>query len=416
MTLVMPSIDRRAELTSPIRRLLLVRALRSVSQGALAVAFALYLLALGWSGTAIGLVLTGGGVATAALALGVGPLSDRIGRRRLLVFNQALAFVTAFGAFLTATPWILVPAAVLGGFGRGANGAAGAFAPAEQAWLAEMTTPASRAWIFALNSAIGFFGMALGALLAVMPAVLTGWLPGPLAYRPLFGLAALVAAIGGFVLARTEERFRQPGAPTGAAEIAAATEASRIENRLLIELIAVNALNGLAVGLTGPLISYWFAVRFGLGPEHIAPVLALTFFATGIAALAGGRLAERVGVVRAVVWSRVVGLVCLIAIPIAPTFLVAAAAYLGRSVFSRATVGLRQALVVGLVRDERQGAAASINTASMQVPQAFGPTIAGSLIEAGRLALPFYLAAGLQGLYLVVFDRVFRSHEPPTRQ
>lgn len=50
-----------AELQPTTRRLLLMRALRSIGQGALVVDFALYLHALGWSGTAIGLVLTAGG-------------------------------------------------------------------------------------------------------------------------------------------------------------------------------------------------------------------------------------------------------------------------------------------------------------------------------------------------------------------
>lgn len=408
-----PPVDRRAELTPPIRRLLLVRLLRSIAQGALTVDFALYLLALGWSGTAIGLVLTGSGLASTAFALAVGPLSDRIGRRRLLIVYQGLSFATAVGAVLTASPWVLVPAAVLGGFGRGANGTAGAFAPAEQAWLAEMTTPVSRAWIYGLNSALGFFGMAVGALLAVAPTLLGAWLPGPLAYRPLFGLAALVALLGGLVLARTEERFHRPGRLEDGVETAGVR---RAENRVLVKLVAVNALNGLAVGLTGPLISYWFAVRFGLGPDRIAPVIAAAFFVTGLAAVAGGRLAEGVGVVSAVVWSRVAGIICLLAIPLAPSYPIAAAAYVGRSVFSRGTVGLRQALVVGLVRDERRGMAVGVNNASMQLPQSVGPTVAGSLFEAGQLGLPFYLAAALQGVYLVLYARVFRPYEPPTRR
>lgn len=59
--------------------------------------------------------------------------------------------------------------------------------------------------------------------------------------------------------------------------------------------------------------------------------------------------------------------------------------------------------------------ALSVNSTSMQLPQAVGPTLAGSLFEAGRLGLPFYLAA-LQGLYLVLFARIFRTYEPPGRQ
>ncbi|TAM73676.1 MAG: MFS transporter, partial [Chloroflexota bacterium] len=244
------SADRRAELTPVIRRLLAVRLLRSLAQGTLVVDFALYLQALGWSGTQIGLVLAGAGLSNTAFALIVGPLSDRIGRRRLLVAYQGIALVTAVVAFATAAPLLLVPAAILGGFGRGANGTAGGFSPAEQAWLAEAAPAVARPWIFGLNSALGFFGMGVGAALGATPALFAAWLPGPLAYRPLFVFAALIALTGAVILARTEERYQR--LLTSPEERAAAQPIRRRENRLLLALSGINALGGASIGLTGP--------------------------------------------------------------------------------------------------------------------------------------------------------------------
>jgi MFS family permease len=406
------SVDRRAELTPTIRRLLAVRLLRSIAQGALAVDFALYLDALGWSATEIGLVLTGGGVALTAFGLGVGPLSDRLGRRRLLVGYQALTVVTALVGLLTAAPLLLVPAAILGGFGRGSNGTAGAFAPAEQAWLAETAPPVARTWIYGLNSGLGFFGMGVGAFIGILPPFLEPWLPGPLAYRPLFAVAVVIAIAGGLILAGTKEQYRpsvqrrevDPGQPIRTAE-----------NHVLRRLIAINAFQGVSIGLTGPLISYWFAVRFGLGPESIAPVFGATFLLTGVAALIGGRLAEASGAIRAVVVGRLAGTACLVGIALAPTFPLAALAFLGRSCFSRGTAGPRQAMVVGLVREERRGMAISLNNGSIQLPQSLGPSVAGALIEGGLLDLPFYLGGALQFIYLVLYARLLRPFEPPRR-
>lgn len=407
------SADRRAELTPVIRRLLAVRLLRSLAQGTLVVDFALYLQALGWSGTQIGLVLAGAGLSNTAFALIVGPLSDRIGRRRLLVAYQGIALVTAVVAFATAAPLLLVPAAILGGFGRGANGTAGGFSPAEQAWLAEAAPAVARPWIFGLNSALGFFGMGVGAALGATPALFAAWLPGPLAYRPLFVFAALIALTGAVILARTEERYQR--LLTSPEERAAAQPIRRRENRLLLALSGINALGGASIGLTGPLISYWFAVRFGLGPEDIAPVLAASFLLTAIASIAAGRIAESAGVIRSVVVGRVFGLLCLLAIPFAPTYPLAAAAYAGRSIFSRGTAGPRQALVVGLVREQRRGLAVSVSNASLQLPASIGPAVAGPLIEAGLLDLPFYLASVLQGIFLVAYARLLLPYEPPRR-
>lgn len=70
-------------------------------------------------------------------------------------------------------------------------------------------------------------------------------------------------------------------------------------------------------------------------------------------------------------------------------------------------------LVVGAVGDECRSFAVSLNALSMQLPQSFGPAVAGALIGAGWLATPFYLAAALQGGYGWLYGRVFTPFERP---
>jgi len=166
------------------RRLLLMRTLRSIGQGALVVDFALYLHALHWSGFAIGLVLSSSGLFGAGLSLLVGLSSDWLRRRPFLLFYEVISLLSGIGALLSEQPLIITIAAIAGGFGRGAMGAAGPFSPAEQAWLAEEVPPDRRGWVYSLNTGMGFFGMGLGALIAVLPDLWNRWLPGAQAYRP----------------------------------------------------------------------------------------------------------------------------------------------------------------------------------------------------------------------------------------
>ncbi|HVB84447.1 MAG TPA: MFS transporter, partial [Rhodanobacteraceae bacterium] len=119
-----------------VRLLLAARGARSVGQGATVASFSLYLHALGYSGAAIGTVLMAGLLFGALMTLIVGPLSDRRGRRGLLLGYEVAAAIAALAAMLSRTEWVLIAAATIAGFGRGANGAAGPFAPVEQAWLA----------------------------------------------------------------------------------------------------------------------------------------------------------------------------------------------------------------------------------------------------------------------------------------
>jgi MFS family permease len=394
------------------RRLLAARFWRSLAQGALVVDLALYLHELHWSGLAIGAVLSGGGLTGAVLSLGVGVASDRMRRKPYLLAYEVLTCACALVALESTRVWLLAPAIVLAGFGRGANGAAGPFSPAEQAWLAESVEPANRGFVYSLNGALGFLGMALGALAAILPGVWRSWLGPAGAYRPLFYLVLLGNVMNLVLLVRTPEQRGAASHPRARAE---STPAGRVErrreNRFLRDLMTMNALNGLAVGLTGPLIAYWFHQRFGVGPEFIAPVMALTFVITAGASVLSGRLTRRAGLVRVVVWGRGGGLALLVLLPLMPLYSLAALLYLLRSALNRGTIGARQALVVSAVSDDRRGLAASLNAFSMQVPQAVGPTLAGALIDAGWLVTPFLLAAALQGFYVILYGRLFGPRE-----
>ncbi len=403
----------RDELHPTTRRLLLARALRSVGQGMLAVDFALYLHALGWRGSTIGLVLTGAGLFGAGLSTVIGFASDRLRRKPFLLIYESLALLCSVAVLLSVRSWVIVAAAVAGGFGRGANGAAGPFSPAEQAWLAQNVAPPRRARIYSLNSGLGFFGMAAGALVAALPAIWQRWMEGAASFRPLFLLVAIGSTANLYLLSRAQEELRRSEHDRDPGARQQDTTVRRAENRLLGQLVLINAFNGLAIGLIGPLISYWFALRFHVGPKEIGPVLALTFALTGVASLATGRLSEQIGIVQSVVWGRLIGLVFLGLMPAMPTYWLASLLYVLRSVFSRGSAGARQALAVSLVRDERRGLAASLNSVSFQLPQSAGPSIAGHLLEAGRFALPLYISTLFQGIYLVAYRRAFRAHEPP---
>ena len=419
----MPSvIEQFRAVTSALapagRRLLAARFWRSIAQGALVVDLALYLHALRWSGPAIGGVLTGAGIVGAACGLAVGLTSDRLGRKPFLLAYEALCTACGLVALSTTRTIPLAAAIVLAGFGRGANGSAGPFAPAEQAWLAEATEPGTRGLVFSLNSALGFTGMAIGAMVGILPSFLEHSLGAAGSYRPLFLVVILGNAVNLLLLWHAQEGAKSSTRAAAAAGPVPRDPPERTpqqENRFLRRLAALNGLNGLAAGLTGPLMAYWFALRFHAGPASIAPVMAAAFLTTAAAALLSGNLTRRSGLVNVVVWGRSGGLVLLLIMPLMPVYALAALLHVLRSALNRGTVGARQALVVSAVRNERRGLASSINALSGQIPQSIGPTLAGSLIGAGWFIAPFYMAAALQGLYLFFYRRAFRSLEADLR-
>ncbi len=416
-----PSPYTRAGWTSlspAARQLITARFLRSMAQGAMAVDFTLYLKLRGWNAPDVGLLLMAGGLAGAALSLLVGVTSDRLGRRLfLLIYELGLALGTGL-IILWPSAWILVLTAALFGFGRGANGASGPFAPAEQAWLAQSVSDDRRPSVFSFNAGLQFWGMGFGSILA---AVLPHLLPGVGAsqvYLPLFLLNLVVALINlGQIWSIHEEprtSFREPAHDVSAPQTEVA-QAKR-ENRALALLAVVNMVNSLGVGLVAPLLPYWFNLKFGVGPTLIGPVYALTFFLTGLSSLVVGRVAEQVGLVKSIVLPRLAGVVMLIFIPFMPSFGWAAVLYVARSIVNRSSMGARQAFSMGLVRDKRRGFASSLNAVSWSIPAALGPALGGWLIGMGSLVWPFMAASALQLGYVILFPVLMGGYDTPAQK
>lgn len=403
------------------QRLMWVRLSRSIGQGMMTVNFALYLHALGWTASSIGMLLTASGLCGAGLALVVGQLSDRFGRKPFLLFYEALTIAAGLSVIASTAPWVLAAAAIAASFGRGQNGGAGPFGPAEQAWLAGTVRSPDRSGLFSLNAAVSFLGLGLGSLLAGSVSYFQSWLSGPSAFRPLFWVVVLGSLINlALIWPLTEPPRGQPGeeaAPNPSRQSSAKGE----ENRNLARMTVANALNGLSFGMTGPFMAYWFSVRFGAVPAAIGTLMALANFAMAASNLVSGWAARSGGVVRTVVVSSAAAVALIFILPLMPNFFWASVVYFLRSLVSRGVMGARQTVSISLVRDNRRGLAASLNTASVQVFSSVGPTITGYLLDVGDLDLPFWISGLFQVGYVTVYrrffaalDQRFRAAPPPS--
>jgi MFS family permease len=286
------AVIRQLPLTG--RLLIICRAARSIGQGALVVDFAFYLAALHWTTVQMGALYMGGLLLGALLTMASGPLSDRVGRKPFLLAYGIVQGAAAIAAMLTSAPAWLIPAAIVGAFGRGANGAAGPFGPVEQAWLADGIKAEDFGQTYSVNAAVGFGGMAVGSLLAMLPAWWAPWLPGPLSYRPLF-LLVLLGAIATLVLLHWMEDSPSSLQAQRRAQEASTHSEWRHERGMLARLVGINALNGLAMGTIGPFMAFWFHLRFGERAAMIGPVLAGGFIVAIFSSLWTGWVTRRLG-------------------------------------------------------------------------------------------------------------------------
>ncbi|HEX5436166.1 MAG TPA: MFS transporter [Gemmatimonadaceae bacterium] len=392
------------------------RALRSVSQSYLAVIVPLYLAHLGYGPVRIGVFFTVGALGSMSLTATVGFLADRFGRKALLVILGVLTAVCGLAFVFTQQFAILLVASGLGAIGRGggagSGGAFGPYAPAEQALIAEHAGDHYRTTAFSVVAVVGVIAAALGSLLATTPTLLhraTG-MADVEAERGLFLLTTVLGLAMALVVLPLRESPRPVRAPGTRHHLAHSTW------HVLVRLFVTNAANGLAVGMLGPIMVYWFHVRY----DATSGQLGTLFFLANVVAVptnfAAARVARRLGTVKAIVTARSTSVTLLAIMALMPNFLLAAIFFLLRTQANTLSSPMRQSYLMGVVAEDDRSTAAGLSTLPTQALSTIGPTVAGQLMEMGWLSLPLELAAVLQGVSTLLYYTFFRNILPPEEQ
>ncbi len=388
------------------------RVLMSATRALAGVLVPIYLAEQGFTGLDLGALFLVVALASAAISAAVGVLSDRIGRRVFLIVLPLVAAAAAVAYAITRDVAVLFATAAVGSFGRGAGagaGAVGPYQPAESA-LAMEVTPARRR-----NAAFGrlAFGSSIGACAGGLLALLArgSHLRGGTALtadRPAFLVMAVLAAAAGLVALALHEP-RRPARPRGG------PRRPRFPRRsawLLYRLWATNGVNGLAIGMFGPFITYWLYRRYGAGPAEVGLLYSVINLATAASTLSAAPLARRFGLVRTVTAVRSLQAVLLVPMVLAPSFLAAGGVYLVRMVVQRIGLPLRQSYVLAMADPDERASVAALSNLPSQAAMAASPVLSGYLLDSVSLELPFEIAGALQLANAWMFWGFFRRTPP----
>ena len=391
------------------------RGVRAFAFSYLGVVFAIYLSQLGYSTVAIGLVLSTASASGAVLTALWGFLSDRFGRKKILMLLAALTVVSNLIYIFFSHLVFILSAVIIANVGAGGSGGGGAgggpFSPVEQALLAEKCTAENRNWIFSTNAFVGSLMGSLGALVSGLPQYLQenwGWQPVA-SYKPLFALTILFSTVLIFAYSIINEHHipkkREKTNPKRTARSGFVTK---------IALLGV--VDNLGAGLVGPLISYWFFRRFGVELKSLGFMFFLSYFFAALSFLAAPVLARYMGVVKTMAFSHGLASLIYLFLPLAPSFSIAAAMTIARSFLAYMDNPLRSSFITGIVRPEDRGSAAGITTLSRHVPVAVSPTLSAYLMQAFSLSVPIFIGGFLQLFHDCVFYVLFRNVKPPEEQ
>src|SRR5271169_3981924 len=183
-------------------RVLAARGVRAFGDGFVALLLPIYLIELGFSALAIGVIVTSTLIGTAILTLGVGLIANRYSRRLLLLAAAVLMAATGGGFAVITGFWPLLVIAFVGTMNP-TSGDASIFAPLEQTVLAQTIEPRRRTALFARYSVIGSCATALGVLAAAFPDFATASIgcTRAAAMQLMFGLYAILGLVA-FLLYR----------------------------------------------------------------------------------------------------------------------------------------------------------------------------------------------------------------------
>jgi predicted MFS family arabinose efflux permease len=369
-----------------------VQAARALAYGLGSVLIGVTLAGRGLSNAAVGAVLASLLAGSALVSVLLARYGDRLGRRRC--YRVLLVAMGIAGTVFALTGWL--PALIIAGLTGTVSTEvveSGPFTTLEQAMLPHAAGEQNATRLFGTYNTVATLAGSLGALVA-----LVGSSPRWLLAYPAAAAAGLLAAARlstAVELGRElEEETRPP------------LHRSRGIVMRLSALFALDSFGGGFVPQT--FIAYLFTRKYDASPQ----TLAIVFFAIGILQAlsfqAAVRLADRIGLLRTMVFTHLPSNLLLAAVAFAPNLASAITLLLARFALSQMDVPTRQAYVMAIVDPSERTAAAAYTNTARYLTRPIAPLTAAASLRAS-LGAPFLIAGALKSAYDLGLYLTFRN-------
>jgi MFS family permease len=393
-----------------VDRLLLAKALRGFADGFVSLLLPLHLLHLGFTPFQVGCIATTTLLGSGALTLLVGSHGGRYAWRTLLLAATALMSATGIALASVEGFWPLMLVALVGTINP-SGGDVSVFLPLEHALLSASVDQRQRTAAFARYSLVGSLSAACGALAAGLPALMVSWIDVDLAFavKLMFVVYAIVAALAAMVY-RGLPKIHEGAATAPASRLGP----SRRRVHILAALFSLDAFGG--GFLVQSLIALWLYQRFGLSIEATGTLFFWTGVLTAFSYLVAVRIADRIGLVRTMVYTHLPSSLCLLAIPFCTEVSWAIALLLVRSALSQMDVPTRSSYVMAVVTPPERTAAASVTSVPRSLAAAVSPALAGYLLGVSAFGWPLVVGGAVKIVYDLLLLAMFSQVRPPEEQ
>ena len=343
---------------------------------------------LGASATLVGVVVATFAAVETLFKTTWGTIADRVGRRPVIIWGLVLSSTAPVLMTLLRSAWLFVPLRLVDGIGSAA------LWPAAAAVMADRTTGAGRATAMGTLNMCFLAGLALGPSVGLFVSGFTG------SYRWGFYLASALL-LGAALLAARVFREGEHGPDSrphqSPPEWAGGFLRGIRHSPLLLTMLIVAFIQMVGVGLLAPILVIYAHEIVQLSDQLIGTLFLVIVLGVAIASVPGGRMADRIGRPRTVMWGMVMASVGMWLLPLAGrgnlAILSVAALLLGGSyaVSSPAWLALMSEAAPRGSTGMVMGASETAQGAGLVI----GPLLGGMLYDTVGPQIPFVASAAL---------------------
>ncbi len=374
----------RPSLEPDLARLFAINISVSLGQTMMTSLFALFLQSKGANMLEVGIVVFSSGVASAALMVPSGILSDRLGRSRMILFSVIIAAVSPFLYTLTVNWQQLIPLSML------FSASFAIFLPARMAFIAEHSLPTNRATVYSVMNMAWSVGSIVGPVVGGFLADLYGW------NFPFY----LVSVISALCLVPSLQLREAKSDPRRLEEENDSTHGVRHGSVYpIVLLFSMHVAMQMGISVVETAIPIYLNKRFEVSVTQVGLFFSLgTGIATLLAQVPSGILSDRYGYRKVILSCTLIVPILYFASSLATSYLSLAGLYTLINGFWSMTWPSSIALLMNIVDTNRRGIAIGFRQTSIRLGYTVGSLLAGYLWEFYTPTVPFYVSASLWAL------------------